>query len=39
MDQLSFHVLHQGRELLLRLIFMNCPVSNVAFPERVAEAS
>ena len=33
----SFHVLHQGKEYIFRLYFVDCPEKDAYYPDRVAE--
>jgi len=33
----SFHVIHRGRNLLFRLYFVDCPETDMRFPERIQE--
>lgn len=33
----SFHVLHQGKNHIFRLYFVDCPETDISFPRRVAE--
>jgi endonuclease YncB( thermonuclease family) len=33
----SFHVIHRGRNLQFRLYFVDCPETEMRFPERIAE--
>jgi endonuclease YncB( thermonuclease family) len=33
----SFHVMHEGREYIFRLYFVDCPETDDSYPERVAE--
>jgi endonuclease YncB( thermonuclease family) len=33
----SFHVIHRGRNLHFRLYFVDCPETDVRFPERIQE--
>jgi endonuclease YncB( thermonuclease family) len=37
MDGDSFHVLHQGKNYIFRLYFVDCPETDTSFPKRVAD--
>lgn len=37
MDGDSFHVLHQGKNHIFRLYFVDCPETDTSFPDRIAE--